>query len=228
MMTVSDHNFEIIRRKGARRMKLLVDPRDGQVKLVIPPRAALAPALDWARAQHLWIKRQIDKLPEPTPIAPGMIVPLAGDDLTLDWSLDHPRGPKRDGTRIVMGGPAELIDTRLIRWLRQQALALLGSETQEYAAKAGVTIGAVRVNDPRTRWGSCAANGDIRYSWRLILAPSHVRRATVAHEVAHRLHMDHSAAFHAAVDRLYDGDPKVARHWLRTHGASLHWFGRAA
>ncbi len=227
-MTGSEHPVEVVRRKGARRMKLMVDPRDGQVRLVIPLRAALAPALDWARQQNGWVARQIEKLPEPTPITPGMTVPFAGRDIRLDWSPDHPRGPVLAGDRIVIGGPADLVATRLLRWLKAQALVTLEAETREIGAKAGVTIGAVRVNDPRTRWGSCAANGDIRYSWRLILAPDHVRRATVAHEVAHRLHMDHSPAFHSAVARLHDGDPKLARSWLRIHGASLHWFGRAA
>jgi predicted metal-dependent hydrolase len=234
MMTVSSASYdrawplEVIRRRGARRMKLMVDPRDGAVKLVIPPRAALAPAMDWVRTQDEWIARQIEKLPAANPITPGMTIHFAGEDVVLDWCEAHPRGPKLMDGRIVVGGPRELLDARLLRWMRRQALIVLEAETREIALCAGVTIGAVRVNDPRTRWGSCTASGDIRYSWRLILAPEFVRRATVAHEVAHRVHMDHSRAFHALVDKLHDGEPKLARHWLRTHGATLHWFGRAS
>lgn len=209
-------------------MKLMVDPRDGAVKLVLPPRAALAPALEWVRSQRGWVERQVANLPDPTPIRPGMTVPFGGTDHVLDWSSDYPRGPKAGDGRIQIGGPAELLEGRLLRWLRQQAQVRLDSETREIGERAGVTIGRVGVGDPRTRWGSCAANGDIRYSWRLILAPDHVRRATVAHEVAHRVHMDHSPAFHALVAELHDGDPKLARHWLRTHGSSLHWFGRGS
>jgi predicted metal-dependent hydrolase len=218
--------LEVIRRKGARRMKLMVDPRDGAVKLIIPPRAALGPAMDWVKTQDQWIARQIEKLPMPTPIAPGMIVPLAGKELELDWAPGHPRGPKQEGGRIIVGGPRELLETRLVRWLKRQALELLEAETRAIGAKAGVTIGKVGIGDPRTRWGSCTADGDIRYNWRLVLAPDYVRRATVAHEVAHRVHMDHSRAFHALVAKLHDGDPKLARHWLRNHGSTLHWFGR--
>ena len=84
------------------------------------------------------------------------------------------------------------------------------------------------IGDPRARWGSCSANGDIRYSWRLILAPPDVLEATVAHEVAHRLHMDHSPAFHAAVRRLLGRDPSAERAWLRAHGRELYWLGRDA
>ncbi|MBL7537469.1 M48 family metallopeptidase, partial [Escherichia coli] len=91
------------------------------------------------------------------------------------------------------------------RWLRQAALDLLSEETAEYAERAGVTVTKVSIGDPRGRWGSCASSGQIRYSWRLLLAPSHVRRSTVAHEVAHRIHMNHSPAFHRVVAELYEG-----------------------
>src|SRR5204863_125476 len=99
-------------------------------------------------------------------------------------------------------------------------------ETAEYAERAGVTVTKVSIGDPRGRWGSCASSGQIRYSWRLLLAPSHVRRSTVAHEVAHRIHMNHSPAFHRVVAELYEGDPERARAWLRRNGAALHWYGR--
>jgi hypothetical protein len=62
----------------------------------------------------------------------------------------------------------------------------------------------------------------------LALAPAAVRRATAAHEVAHRIHMDHSPAFHALVEQLYGSDPTPHRRWLRTHGATLHWYGRSS
>jgi predicted metal-dependent hydrolase len=88
--------------------------------------------------------------------------------------------------------------------------------------------GRVGIGDPVSRWGSCSGSGTIRYSWRLILAPDFVRRATVAHEVAHLVHLDHGPDFHALVTRLLAEDPRPARTWLRRHGAALHRVGRAA
>lgn len=217
--------IEIVRKPAARRLRLTVDPRSGTVRLVLPKRAALAPALEWVRDQRPWIEAQQAKLPAPWPIEPDMLVPFAGRELRLDWSERYVRGPKMADDSLIIGGPRDALSGRLVRWMRREAKGLLDAETQEYAAIAGVSIGKVSIGDPRSRWGSCAASGDIRYSWRLILAPSDVRRATVAHEVAHRLHMDHSPAFHAAVARIYGEDPKAARQWLKTNGARLHWFG---
>jgi predicted metal-dependent hydrolase len=113
-----------------------------------------------------------------------------------------------------------------MRFLRSHALEVLENDTRALADVHNITVSQVGVGDPKGRWGSCAASGDIRYSWRLILAPDEVRRATVAHEVAHRVHMNHSRAFHDVVAKLHGGNPSAARRWLRAHGTALHWFGR--
>lgn len=217
----------IVKRSArARRMRLVVDPRDGGVKLTLPTRASLRAAYAWAEEKRGWIEATIATLPAPEPIGPGAIIPYEGHDLRFEWRADAPRRVTVERDRIVVGGPEEMASGRLLRWLRAQALARLTAETAEYTRSAGLAPGRVGIGDARTRWGSCTGTGDIRYSWRLILAPAAVRRATVAHEVAHRLHMDHSPAFHAAVARLYGRDPKLERAWLKANGARLHAFGR--
>ncbi len=218
----------IVRSARARRMRLSFDPQSGEVRLIVPQRAALAPALAWARNHEGWIAGQKSKAPEPWPIVSGMTIPFGGQDLVLDWSPSHPRNPKIKGSTLSVGGPEELLSQRLLRWLRREAGARLEAETRDLAMQHDILIGRVGVGDPQRRWGSCAPNGDIRYSWRLILAPEAVMRATVAHEVAHRLHMDHSPKFHAAVARLFGRDPAAERRWLKQHGARLHWFGRGS
>lgn len=207
-------------------MRLRVDPRTGAVVLTLPRRVSRRRALEWAAGQRAWIEARLAEIPRSAPIGPGANVPLHGIPHRLDWSPDRPRAIQVEEGRILAGGPAEGLDRRLLRWLRGHARDVLARETREIAASAGVTVTAVAVGDPVSRWGSCSGSGAIRYSWRLILAPEYVRRATVAHEVAHRLHMDHSPAFHGQVERLLGADPRPARDWLRREGALLHRFGR--
>ena len=207
-------------------MRLTVDPRDGAVRLTLPRRAALRPALAWVEEKRAWIEATLAALPAPQVIAPGGTIPFDGGTLTIDWREGGSRIVCREGDWLVLGGPAESIAPRVLRWLRREAAARLDAETRRFGERAGVTIGRVGVGDPRSRWGSCSSSGDIRYSWRLILAPAAVRESTVAHEVAHRLHMDHSPAFHAAVRALLGRDPAADRAWLRAHGASLYWLGQ--
>jgi predicted metal-dependent hydrolase len=210
---------------SARRMRLAIDPRDGAVKLTLPARASEARGRAWAETQRSWIEAELAKLPVPRPIAPGLTFPFRGEELVVDWSERVSRTPQIVGDTLVVGGPREALARRILAWARRESLRQLEAETRALAVTAGVTVAKVAVGDPRTRWGSCSAGGDIRYSWRLILAPPFVLLATVAHEVAHRLHMDHSPAFRAAERRL-GGDPAPARAWLRQNGSSLYWIGR--
>ena len=211
---------------NARRLRLKVDPRTRTVILTVPRRVSRRRALDWAAGHRAWIERALAEIPPPAALQPGASVPLHGTPHVIDWDSSRPRTASLEPGRIRIGGPLETLEPRILRWLRREAHALLGQETHEFAAKAGVSVTRVGVGDPLSRWGSCSSQGSIRYSWRLILAPDWVRRATVAHEVAHRVHLNHGSAFHALVEELLESDPKPARLWLRRHGASLHRIGR--
>jgi hypothetical protein len=217
---------DVVRNARARTMRLSVDPRDGRVRLTLPPRAPLRKALAWVEEKREWIATQRARLPEARPLVPGAAFAFGDDTVEIVWPATGARTPCRDGDRLLCGGPREGLERRVERWLKAEALRTLSAETAEFAQLAGVTVTRVAVGDPRGRWGSCASSGAIRYSWRLILAPSFVRRATVAHEVAHRIHMNHGPAFHALTARLLGDDPAPARAWLRAHGAGLHWIGR--
>ena len=210
----------------ARVLRLRVDPRTGGVVLTVPRGVSRRRALAWAEGQRAWIEAALADVPPPLSIAPGSLLPLYGAPHRVDWRENHARTVKVEDGRILTGGPADTIEPRLLRWLRQHARDVLDRETRDYAAKAGVSVARVGVGDPLSRWGSCSESGTIRYSWRLILAPDWVRRATVAHEVAHRVHMNHGREFHALVETLFEADPGPARLWLRRHGAGLHRIGR--
>jgi predicted metal-dependent hydrolase len=223
--TVSSE-LQVRRSARAKAIRLRVDPRTGAVLLTVPQRVAIKRALAWAAEQQGWIDRQRAAVPPVAEIEPGGTVPLYGIPHRIDWNADRPRTMRVEENRIVTGGPRDTLEPRLLRWLRREALAVLTEDTQYYAAKAGVTVAKVGVGDTLSRWGSCSSSGAIRYSWRLILAPPEVRRATAAHEVAHRVHMNHSPAFHGLVAELFGADPKPQRDWLRREGAGLHRLGR--
>ena len=221
---VIDH---VVRHPTARNIRLTLDPVTGRSRLTIPKRAALKPAMIWAEGKAAWLAEQRGELPEPRPFEDGAVLPFADRTLTLRWVAEASSRPSRTDDVLTAGGPIEAVSQTFERWLKREALATLRKETAEFAEKADVTVDRVTIGDAKGRWGSCAAGGAIRYNWRLILAPGFVRRATVAHEVAHRVHMDHSRAFHALVTKLFGSDPRPARDWLRANGAALHWYGRS-
>lgn len=211
----------------AKVMRLRVDPRTGAVLLTIPKRMSQKKALEWASGQRAWIEAALADVEPAAELAPGAIIIFRGEPHLVDWHPDRARRVRVEIGRLLTGGPLEGLEPRLMRWLKAEAKRMLEAETREYAAKANVSVARVGVGDTRSRWGSCSSSGSIRYSWRLILAPDWVRRATVAHEVAHRVHMNHGPDFHALVHSLYGEDPTPARQWLRREGATLHRVGRS-
>lgn len=212
----------LVHHAQSRRYKLIFDGARGELRLTLPRRANAARALKWASEQQDWLAAQVGKADAPVIIAPGATVPVFGVPRRIDWSPAAPRAVRLTEDALVVGGPVETVARRIERWLKAVALDVMARESHEIAGNAGLKVGRIGVGDPRSRWGSCTHDGDLRYSWRLVMAPDHVRRATVAHEVAHLRHMDHGPAFHALVDALHDGDVGMARAWLRREGRGLH------
>ena len=210
----------------ARAVRLRVDEQRQLLTLTMPRRMSRRAAIDWARRQADWVEVQIAKIQPAEPFRPGSHIPFEGRDLLLHWSEELPRTARLVGDVIQAGGPAEKFPARIEAFLRKAALERLSVLTAGDAARAGVTVRSVLVGDPKSRWGSCSESGSIRYSWRLIMAPPHLLRWLVAHEVAHRRHMNHGPAFHALEAELYDGDVRAARAELRALGPRLKRIGR--
>jgi len=210
----------------ARAMRLRLDEARERLVLTIPRRMSRCAALDWAQKQGEWVDRQLARLQPGEPFAPGASIPFEGRIVRLEWSETLPRNPRLDGAVLRCGGPEAAFTGRIERFLRGEARRRLSEATAELANRAGVTVRSVAVGDASSRWGSCSANGAIRFNWRLLLAPSHLLRWVVAHEVAHRRHMDHGSAFKALEAELYDGSVAAARAELRALGPRLKRVGR--
>lgn len=67
------------------------------------------------------------------------------------------------------------------------------------SARTGIHFSAVCLRDFKARWGSCDAEGKICLNWRLAMLPPRLRAYVLIHELCHRRHLDHSAAFWAEV-----------------------------
>ncbi|TPE58804.1 M48 family metallopeptidase [Sandaracinobacter neustonicus] len=207
-------------------MSLRLCTASRSVKLTLPPRASLAQARAFVASHQGWIEAQAARrLPQPLPFVPGALLPVAGEPLRL--MPGSGRIARRDGDTLLVPGEGPLFAARTQRWLKAESLRLLDSETRSIAALIGREVKEVRVADPRSRWGSCAADGRIAYSWRLILAPDFVRRSVVAHEVAHLAEMNHSVRFWRLATQLLGEPHDKARNWLRANGPLLLSYGVA-
>lgn len=212
----------------ARRFTLRVRAARHDVVLTMPAQGSFAAARLFATRQAEWIAHRIVGLAPAIAFAPGIDVPLRG---RLHRTVRRP-GLRRvvrveetaEGPLLNVEGPAGQFAATLETFLRSEARADLSAAVARHATAARATVRGLTLRDTRSRWGSCTARGALSFSWRLILAPPEVLDYLAAHEVAHLVHLNHSAAFWDLVRRLF---PAIedAEAWLKQHGAALHRYG---
>lgn len=89
-------------------------------------------------------------------------------------------------------------DEQLAVW-RKAAADVIPARVAHFAAVMGVTPAAVKINTAAHRFGSCSSKGNLNFSCRLMAYPPAAIDYVVVHELAHLIHMNHSADFYAVV-----------------------------
>ncbi len=216
-----------IRRSAqARRISMRADVVRREIRITMPQYTPTKIALDFVVKKREWIAARLHSAPGATPIAVGEEIAVEGETHVIVWRADLPRSVQRIDGELRLGGPENMVEARILRWLKAEARTLFTAEIAHYCDRADEAPMRLSLGDPRSRWGSCSSRGTISLSWRLIMAPAAVRRSVIAHEVAHIRHMDHSRDFYNWLDTLYEGDRKAADRWLKMHGTGLQRVGR--
>ncbi|WP_345971702.1 SprT family zinc-dependent metalloprotease [Sulfurimonas diazotrophicus] len=107
------------------------------------------------------------------------------------------------------------------RFYRERAEAVLREKTALFAERMGVTYETIRFRKMKRRWGSCSKTGVITYNTLLLQLEEAMVDYTVVHELAHRVHFNHSADFHALVASVLP-DEKALRLRMRHRKASYY------
>lgn len=192
--------------------------------VVLPPRAPRAAGVALLRAHADWVARSLARLPGAVPLADGATVAVGGVPHLIRHRPDARGGAWIEAGAIHVAGGAEHVARRVRDLLRREAGRRLGAQATAKAALAGLTYRRLAIKDTRSRWGSCAPDGTLMLSWRLVMAPEHVQDYVVAHEVAHLRHMNHGPRFWALVEALTP-HRAAAVAWLAAEGARLHRVG---
>lgn len=210
---------KVVPNMRASRLALRLDQRRGDIVLTWPRRCNLAAAQRFIRENRQWIAQQRAKLPPIRTFEDGTRIRIAGEVYTIVHK--EGRGLTRlEGNRLIVHGGIEHLNRRVRDFLKEEAYRVMSALADKKAAKLGLRPSAVRILDPKSRWGSCGPDGKLMFSWRLILAPYGVMDYLVAHEVAHRKQMNHGPKFWALCATLTK-DVQICRDWLNEHGQEL-------
>ena len=221
MVLAGDPAVDVILRRSARarRLSLRVSGNGGHVTLSLPRWSSRAEAQDFVREKEGWIRRQLARNSQ-------QIVPRIGGHVMFEGEhvpvvASPARAVQFADARLLVPGNADGVAARVAAYLKIMARQRLSLACGRHAALLGLEHGTISLRDTRSRWGSCTAQGNLMFSWRLVMAPVRVLDYVAAHEVAHLAEMNHSPAFWAVVGRIFPdyGEP---RQWLRQNGHRLH------
>ena len=94
------------------------------------------------------------------------------------------------------------LDEEKIKTLRKKAREYFTEKTNYYAQIMGLEYKKIKISSAATRFASCSSQGNISYSYRLMLYPESCRDYVVVHELAHLIEMNHSKKFWNIVERF--------------------------
>lgn len=212
------------RSSRARRVSLRIDPRDGAVVVTLPMRAGRRQGLDLLHTHAAWVMDRLSALPPAAPFVPGGIVPVGGRPHRI-VHIPGLRGAARlDHGVLEVAGDAAHVSRRVADFLRAEARRRITALALAKAAVLDRRVPRITIKDTKSRWGSCAPDGSLAFSWRLVLAPPEVLDYVVAHEAAHLVHMNHGPRFWALCAQL-SPHTEAAKHWLAAHGGRLLRYG---
>ena len=163
------------------------------------------------------------KVPAPQ-VRPGIKIPVRGVPHrivhepskrgTVTISSDE-RGPL-----LIVHGDRVHLPRRIADFLKREAKREIEKLVVKHTQALGKRAKAIRFKDTSSRWGSCTSEGNLSFSWRIMMAPTPVINYLVAHEVAHLKEMNHGPKFWKLCEQLCP-DTERCKTWLKRNGGAL-------
>ncbi len=203
---------------SSRRKSICVEVQaNGDVVVRAPKWMSRQQIRDFVYEKRDWILRKVRiararEHQEPLKLQEGEKLPFLGEELTL--RIGQGSRISKKGTELFL--PADVTAEKLVNWLKRQARVYFQSRLDEYAQRMGLFYESMRISRARGRWGSCSEDRHINFSWHLILCDREAIDYVVVHELCHLIHMDHSPAFWAEVEKVLP-DYRTQRKWLKDH-----------
>lgn len=209
----------------ATRITLRIEPGGRALKMTVPTGLRDIEVRDFLDRHQGWLNTKLSKYNTDNRLRPGAEILFRGiPHLIVHTGLL--RGitevAEVDGRPVVkISGLEEHAGRRLSAFLKKEARADLERLVAGHTRTVGRKPGALSMKDTRSRWGSCSWDGNLSFSWRIVMAPPSVIDYLAAHEVAHLREMNHGPAFWALCRKLCP-HMEEAKLWLKRHGSQLH------
>ena len=215
-----DPDIEIFLRKNnkSRRITLRISALDGKITLTGPSNLDFEEFRKFAESKKSWLKSKRGSFQPPIFVSEGIKIPILGAETKVLYC--RVQKPKKIGN-VLYVNKRHPIANQVKNYLIEICAVHLDYICNEFSERLGSKFHKITLRDTRSRWGSCSADANLMFSWRLVMAPEDILAYVAAHEVAHLKHMNHSKEFWETVEFLF-GPYKKEKAWLKQNGPSLY------
>ena len=102
-----------------------------------------------------------------------------------------------------------------IEAMRREAKSVLPAMVERLAKANGFKYGRITIRATRSKWGCCTSQNNLSLSLFLMALPTHLQEFVVLHELCHTVHHNHSAEFHALLNKVTGGREKELNRQLK-------------
>lgn len=214
-----EKNYEL-RRSNRRTLALTLD-RQGRLIAHAPLRMPLRTIEAFILEKQDWIARKRQELSAAGSrmsgfsLEEGGCIPYLGGRVRISYDSVR-RATMQDGVLVLLrtGRPAQ----QVLNWLAEQARRELPSYVEKWSKRMNVYPTALSFGYAKARYGSMTSDGRMRLNMALMHFPPQYIDYVVVHELAHRVHPDHSPAFHAYVESVLPGAGQLRKEMKTLSG----------
>lgn len=210
----------------ARSLKIKISPK-GEVIIVKPPIVPNFMIKPFVQQHMDWIERNLKKVQSfrTQHKEKETIVDIFGKKYQkkIAFSTKEKIGVVIMGENILINPVTDSkasSDKALEQFLKTTAEKYIVPRTHQLGKTMNISFKNITLRQQKTRWGSCSAEGNLNFNWRLVHCPPEVIDYVIIHELAHRREMNHSNRFWNIVQQ-YDPEHLKHRGWLKRQGMNL-------
>jgi predicted metal-dependent hydrolase len=219
-------------RRRKKTIEITLDPSEG-VLVSAPVKATATEVARIVQRRARWIIRKSTESilrPRPKQFVSGESLPYLGrqarlfvesaDVRRVNIRFDHWSFRVLAPHHLTAHDRRAAILCAITRWYKQRAQERLETRVLLWSGKLGCQPARTVTRDQRQRWGSCAADGTIRFNWRIVMAEPALVDYVVVHELLHLKVRNHGPGFWAEMAAALP-DYVLRRTRLRELGKTL-------
>tara|TARA_Y100001970_G_C14049832_1_gene758335 strand:- start:364 stop:1062 length:699 start_codon:yes stop_codon:yes gene_type:complete len=218
------YKISIKKNKRAKRIILKVSNIDRKISITLPKYESEKRGLNFLFKNQEWVLKQLNSIPKKIPFKNFSKIPYMGKMHKIIHISRNGNLIYIYKDQIIFFGKKDDLSKNIKKWLFDKAKNEIIKLANSKVVLLEKNFNKIYIKDLKSSWGTCGHNGNLSFSWRLILAPRHVMEYIVVHELCHLVELNHSKEFWKLVTTIFP-HRNHSQNWLKLNGTNLHSIG---